>query len=136
MTEFEYKGFHDCESVCGIDIYPINEHVVFIATELVHNKGTSITNAFETLCPSAVKHFGYSLDNVVWIEHYPMNSLPDAGEEGDSDTWAFVATQLKKDGKIDPSKTSFENLTQEDVDEIIEGDFQFGLAELVVIRDD
>ena len=135
MINFSYKGFHGCESICGIDIYPINEYIVVVATELVENMGTSITNAFETLCANVVKHFGISIEKVIWIEHYLIDTLPDAGIKQDDDTWGFISAEMGRDDKIDGSKTSFEDLTQEDVDEILDDDSEFGLAELVVIRD-
>ena len=67
MQRYEYKGFHNCNSVCGLDI--IGDMV--ICTQLEENTGTSITNMAEHLATMVCEQFAIPLENLIWIECYP-----------------------------------------------------------------
>lgn len=64
--KYHYKGYHNCNSVCGLTI--IGNTV--IVTELNENQGTSITNMAEDLATKICKEFNILPENLVWIERY------------------------------------------------------------------
>jgi hypothetical protein len=80
-----YPGYFGCESQCRLRIYATHSlaPLVFVATEMPDNPGTSITNAVERLIPSArnlVRQRGApSLASAPfsWIEHYPADDQPE-----------------------------------------------------------
>ena len=70
MRIFKYKGFGECDSMCGVDRYG----TMIICTELDINQGTSITNMASELATMLCEEYDISPDHLIWIEHYPPRS--------------------------------------------------------------
>lgn len=99
-----YPGYFGCESRCRLRIYAPDQvaqmasrpfapvPLVFIASELPGNPGTSITNAVERVIPSArevVRRRGapsLARGPFAWIEHYPTET-----NGGREETFAVVS---------------------------------------------
>jgi hypothetical protein len=66
---FQYRGRQGVESHCRIRIYRHEEQpVVFVATELKNNPGSSITNTATQIATALWQQEGRP-DRFVWIEH-------------------------------------------------------------------
>ena len=74
MEIFKFEGFHGTSAICGLQVYDrlSDNRVVVVVTELEENKGTSITNAAETLATQVCRARKISPHRLVWIEHYPQ----------------------------------------------------------------
>ena len=68
---YHFKGYWDCESRCGLQFFtgPTGESVV-VATELIDNLGTSITNMAERLATRVCRDFNIDPERLLWIENY------------------------------------------------------------------
>lgn len=90
---FEFKGFHDCDSKCEIDIFG----KVVIATQLDNEDipGTSITNAAEMIAEDVCNKYKIPYDELIWIEHYKK-------EEYYEETYKIVQFKIENGGFIDP----------------------------------
>jgi hypothetical protein len=77
MQIFHYKGFHGCDSKCGLEIKRHDEKITVVLTELDDNPGTSVTNMIEHLATMVYHQFlkGIPVENITWIEHYPKTSF-------------------------------------------------------------
>jgi len=64
---YTYKGYHGCDSKCGL---AINGNIVMV-TEIEDNEGTSITNMAERLATQIIREFNIRPEKLIWIEHYP-----------------------------------------------------------------
>lgn len=74
MEVYEYRGYHDCESKCGLEIYrQPSKSVMVVVTELDDNPGTSITNVAEHLATAVCRDKGISPQKLTWVEHYPLS---------------------------------------------------------------
>lgn len=92
MNRQPYKGFHGCDSSCGITAGRTTDgRIVVIATELPDNPGTSITNMAEHLATAICQNLGIDPHRLVWIEHYPARPGRDA-------TWDLVTFKLQPEG--------------------------------------
>lgn len=93
MEKLEYKGFGNCDSICGFEILKYESKAVVILTELEENLGTSITNFYEHLATIIyeTRLKPMPVENVRWLEHYPYSSLLKAE--------TYDAVILKYDGK-------------------------------------
>lgn len=68
---FEYRGFHNCPSVCRLRVYEEDGKApVALVTELEDNVGTSVTNMAEHLASAVWKMLERPALGLVWIEHY------------------------------------------------------------------
>jgi len=68
-----FKGFRGCDSKCQYEIEKLDEDKVKVTlTELVDNKGTSITNMYEQIATEIYqKHLSsIYVENITWVEHY------------------------------------------------------------------
>src|SRR2546421_12763932 len=75
MDRYRYRGFHGCESWCGLEIIPIDGgKTVIIATELADNPGTSVTNICEDLASVVCVELAIDPSSLVWIEYYDFPS--------------------------------------------------------------
>ena len=69
---YNYKGFWNCDSCCDIEVHRRSDgKYVFVATELLDNPGTSVTNFAEHLATAMRSQYALKPDQVIWIEHYP-----------------------------------------------------------------
>ena len=80
---FKFKGFHNCESCCGLEITHTDMGVVVVVTEVEDNKGTSVTNAAEVLFQAVCERFSLNPDEVIFIEHYSAGWMSNAEETFD-----------------------------------------------------
>lgn len=79
----EYRGYHDCRSICRMRIFdpnggngwPNKRPLVVIFTELGENPGTSVTNRIEHLATLAWHRLGRPEPVPVFIEHYPNRGV-------------------------------------------------------------
>lgn len=73
MQIFHYKGFHGCDSKCGLEIKSNGTKVTVILTELDDNSGTSVTNMVEQIATMVYRKYfaGVPAESIIWIEHYP-----------------------------------------------------------------
>lgn len=79
MDKLQYKGYWDCDCVCGLElvfsdaIVKGGKKVKVILTELDENTGTSVTNMIEQLATLVYHRYleGVPTENITWIEHYP-----------------------------------------------------------------
>lgn len=74
MFTFNYKGYGNCNSICGVDIEKLADgRTIVVLTELPENTGTSVTNMVEYLATEIYHSFlkGIPTQNIFWIEHYP-----------------------------------------------------------------
>jgi hypothetical protein len=80
----KYEGYFGAPSICRLRVYAApGRPAVAVATELVENPGTSVTNradllATTTLCLAAIM-FDADPNDIVWIEHYqgvPHDPMP------------------------------------------------------------
>jgi hypothetical protein len=72
---YPFQGYYGSEAVCRIRVYEQEGKVpVVIASELLENTGTSITNMAEFLAAEIIaKHFPQRFEEelpVHWVEHY------------------------------------------------------------------
>lgn len=75
QKEYYYFGhFHD-PSTCYLQIFKNNDngHHIIVVTEMPDNKGTSVTNAIETLAQNITSE--YDINDFTWIEHYTSHSF-------------------------------------------------------------
>ena len=69
---FDFKGLWDIHSKCGLKIIQQNNKYIVIVTELYQdNPGTSITQASYILAKQICEKYGFSLENIVYVEHSP-----------------------------------------------------------------
>ena len=69
---FEFKGLWDMPSKCGLKILKQNEKYFVIVSELYQdNPGTSITQASYVLAKQICEKYGFSMEEIVYIEHNP-----------------------------------------------------------------
>jgi len=101
MERFEYKGFGNCNCVCGLDI--IGDMV--ICTQLPDNTGTSITNMAENLAAMVCDKYAIPMENLIWIEHYPAGFY----RANDLATYDLVTFELVDDPRSMESKRMFAN---------------------------
>jgi hypothetical protein len=70
-----FKGVGDCDSKCHIRIFEgagrDSGMVVVIATQIMEDEGTSITNWAERLATEIAAREGISPNGLIWIEQYP-----------------------------------------------------------------
>lgn len=94
--EFPFKGFHGCESKCGLEILHEGDKATVTLTELPDNPGTSVTNAVEIIATEVYKRFlpGLPPENIRWIEHYPAR-----GDSRDPLPETFDEVTLSFDGQ-------------------------------------
>ena len=84
-TKMHYKGFWNCDSICGVEVYKKDKTIVVVFTELDDNPGTSITNVIEHLATAFKNVFLKNVprEQIIWIEHYPPNPHVDRGDTYD-----------------------------------------------------
>jgi hypothetical protein len=71
LDRFEYRGLNGRPAWCRLELIPLSGgRTVAIATEMIDNPGTSITNAAEYLASFVCDCFEIDPDKLVWIEHY------------------------------------------------------------------
>ena len=80
VDRYAFRGFHGCASWCALEILTLKEgRTVVIATEIVDNPGTSITNVCEHLAYWVCVEFSIDPSKLIWIEHYgypsPVKSI-------------------------------------------------------------
>lgn len=75
MDIFNFKGFHNFLSICGVELFYSMGKNIIVFTELPENKGTSVTNAFELIATQYYNYKGLNKDEfpIIWIEHYPSS---------------------------------------------------------------
>ncbi len=87
-TLLYFTGLWDRPSTCSIRAWRHQDQVVIMATELVDNPGTSVTNSWGQpvdLARQILKAFGTTLvesgafgESIVWVEHWPeRNGFPE-----------------------------------------------------------
>lgn len=81
---YHFTGFHGCESLCRFTLFNRGLEdgtrcVLF--TDTAQNKGTSITNAAESLATQFYLDILPEADpaSIIWLEHYPPRTI--AGEQ-------------------------------------------------------
>lgn len=80
--EFKFKGFHNCQSVCRVEIIRDAEANVIIFTELAENHGTSVTNAMELLLSQLLTVKPELNDEkTIIIEHYSSEAYESGKQE-------------------------------------------------------
>jgi len=90
IERFEYRGFHGCKCCCKLELLPLAEgRTAVIATEMLENRGTSITNVAEHLASYVCDRFGIDPERLVWIEHYGYDSPFHPREPRDYDLVTF-----------------------------------------------
>jgi hypothetical protein len=93
---YDYRGYHDCESRCGIRVYERPGGAVVIVTSdlegelasLGENHGTSVTNMAEHL--ATAWRGRYRRRPLVWLEHYPARGC--RWERNGQTVWQFGET--------------------------------------------
>lgn len=86
MIRFRFAGLHGNPAECGIERIALQDgRVVIVATELPDNPGTSVTNAVEILVLAVCQTFRIEAQNLVWVEHYPVEKCPRCTAEGRCD---------------------------------------------------
>jgi hypothetical protein len=80
IDRYEFRGFHGCMSWCALEILSLkDERTAVIATEVMNNPGSSITNVCGHLAYWVCVEFSIDRSKLVWIEHYgypsPVKSL-------------------------------------------------------------
>ena len=69
---FDFKGFWDIDSKCGLKIIQQNDKYTVIVTELYNdNPGTSITQATCNLAKQICEKYNLPMKNIVYIERNP-----------------------------------------------------------------
>jgi hypothetical protein len=110
-----YKGFHGCDSICGLLIVQNSaEQFVIFCVEVPGNPGTSVTNCAEHLSCGVLKKFEIPWNNFVWIEHYP------ARRHADED-WDMVTFTVNKETS-ECEQPSWRPVTDDDWSELNVGD--------------
>lgn len=72
--EMTYTDHNRRQGVCGFQLHQHNGKHVAICTELVANKGTSVTNAAAVLATQICQQYEILPDDLVFIEHYTPGS--------------------------------------------------------------
>ena len=80
VDRYEFRGFHGCTSWCALEILSLKDgRTAVLATEVIDNPGTSITNVCEDLAYWVCVEFSIDPSKLVWIEHYgypsPVKSI-------------------------------------------------------------
>lgn len=71
IDRYRFRGFHGCQSWCSLEIQRLNdERTLVVATELMDNPGTSVTNFCEHLAYWVCLDFAIDPSRFVWIEYY------------------------------------------------------------------
>jgi hypothetical protein len=100
-----YAGFHGCASVCRLRVYRAGHEVTVIAADVPENRGTSITNACETLAADVCRRFRISVHCLTWFEYRPAGTDPRTGLTT-TEEYALV-TFGRRDGRLcDPGWSS------------------------------
>ena len=92
-TLYHFKGFGGCACVCRLRFFeaPTGETVI-VATELLENEGTSITNMAEHLATQVCREFNIDPEQLLWIEHY--TGLVDGPDERIPESFDLVSFDL------------------------------------------
>ena len=91
--QYDYKGFHGCDSHCQIEIVGN----IVIATEVNDNQGTSITYLAEHLATRIAYQYQIPINQFTWIEHYPAR-----GEDPRLNENYSIVKFAKRNSPIDP----------------------------------
>ena len=103
IDRFDFTGFHGCRSFCALEILRLADgRTGVIATELPHNPGTSITNAFELVASAVCLQFAIDPHRLVWIEHYGYASAFAAGNPRPFDLVSFDVLPVRDRGVAHP----------------------------------
>jgi hypothetical protein len=97
--KYHYKGFWNCDCVCGVEIDQENKIVVFI--ELEENTGTSITNIIEILYCQFSERLETDWDSLTVFEVYDY-------EFKDKFSVSLVTLDVIPPGRIVPKWKFFE----------------------------
>jgi|SRR5271157_681362 len=81
VPAFAYESYFGQHAACGLHVFESHGRMVFIATELPKNPGTSITNRAEIVAETIEEDFGLPHvfgenprnGNYTYVEHYPRN---------------------------------------------------------------
>jgi hypothetical protein len=96
VDRYRFRGFHGCASWCKLEILRLSDgRSAVIATELMDNPGTSITNAAEHLAYRVCVEFSIDPSRLVWIEHY---GYPSAFEKGNPRSFDLVTFRIPPAG--------------------------------------
>lgn len=105
---YKYKGIGECNSICDIELYGN----IVVATELIENSGTSITNYAAQLANKIAKEFAIDKEQLKWIERY---------SNGEKINYTLVDFQLNKGLLSNPNWTP---LSEENFHKAFKGYFQ------------
>lgn len=71
LEKFKYRGFNGRTARCRLELIPLSDdRTVVIATEVIDNAGTSVTNVAEYLASFVCDQFDIDPNKLVWLEHY------------------------------------------------------------------
>lgn len=72
MKIFHYKGYHNCDSKCGVSIIGGDNDTTVVLTELPDNPGTSVTNFVEGIATAVVRELlpRFPIHKIKWVDHY------------------------------------------------------------------
>lgn len=86
--------------ICDVEILNDNNLTIVIVTEPFDNPGMSICNAFEDLFCQVCKTFNLNYPKVIWIEHWPRETLPTLLKD---DEWNLVEFDLRNNQAENPT---------------------------------
>lgn len=86
--KYRFKGLGDCDSICSLKIDRAKNLV--IASEVVENTGTSITNAAAQLATEICDKYSLNKERLIWIEHYFHKNYQGGKEEERYDLVTFM----------------------------------------------
>lgn len=118
--EFEFKGFHNCRSMCILRIAEIGESFVCMATEPPHNPGTSISNAAAELATQVSQTFELPMHRMIWIEHYGADYMKRFARSMEAQSFDLVVFQIVGARFCRPS---WRPLQRKDIEEVLPLDF-------------
>lgn len=114
----DFKGVGGCDSRCLIRVYKgVGRDLgmtVVIATQLVEDQGTSITDWAEHLATEIARKHSISPNRLIWIEHYPEGRGPH-GVEGEEH---YRRAAFEADGR-ELREPEFHGLDKTDVEAMI-----------------
>ena len=96
-TIFPFHSYNHIPAECGLEIHIKDNRVTVILTELPNNKGTSITNAIETLTTQVYRQYleGIEPQTIQWIEHY-------SEQDNEPEHFDIVSLEFNTDCFVNP----------------------------------
>ena len=79
MKEYRFKGYHNSNSICGLEIFKTDDNYIVVLHELDENSGTSATNMIEYLCAEIYLKYlkdKTELENVIFFIKRPLEITP------------------------------------------------------------